>query len=216
MGTKIIVTLTGPSLTGKSTLETLLEKKGFQSLVTSTSRPQRSGEENGVHYYFISADEFKKGIDSDAFVEHVLVDGNYYGLSKAEIERALESGTPTVMVCEPNGANAVARYAQEMGLHHIKVFIDNPIELLMKRFLERFKADEKATSSQYAKRLANMIGIEREQWVQRAHNGQEHYDLLIDNFLEETSETTVQQIITLCQNDLLRPKKKITIKSSTR
>ena len=73
--------VSGPSGAGKSTITKLIvkrEKTLFLS-VSSTTRTPRSGEVNGVDYYFMSKDEFQKRIEKDEFVEYALVHGNNYG-----------------------------------------------------------------------------------------------------------------------------------------
>jgi len=60
--------------------------------ISTTTRPMRHGEVNGVNYYFITKEEFRRMIDNDEFFEWAEVYGNYYGTSKKEIDRIVNSG----------------------------------------------------------------------------------------------------------------------------
>ena len=66
-----ILIISGPSGSGKSTLlnRLLKEENDLYFSISSTTRAPRQGETEGVNYYFISEDEFKKGIDADEFLE---------------------------------------------------------------------------------------------------------------------------------------------------
>ena len=77
--------LVGPSGAGKSTLTKQLMDKykdKFEFSVSSTTRNPRDGEENGVHYHFITKEEFEKQIKNKEFLEYNEVHGNYYGTNK--------------------------------------------------------------------------------------------------------------------------------------
>ena len=97
---------TGPSGTGKGTiLKQVLEADDrIQLSVSATTRDPRPGEENGVHYWFLSQDEFLKKIDEAAFLEHACYVGNYYGTLEAPVNTQLESGYDVVLEIEVQGA----------------------------------------------------------------------------------------------------------------
>ncbi|HEY6031157.1 MAG TPA: guanylate kinase, partial [Gaiellaceae bacterium] len=74
--------MTGPSGAGKGTLERALlaRRPDFELAVSATTRPQRPGEENGLHYHFLSRDEFDRLIAEGGFLEWVsYVSGHRYG-----------------------------------------------------------------------------------------------------------------------------------------
>ena len=80
----------GPSGVGKGTLINAMTAKypnKFGFSVSCTTRGIREGEQNGVHYHFISVEKFKQMIENNEFIEHCDVHGNFYGTTKAEIER---------------------------------------------------------------------------------------------------------------------------------
>ena len=85
-----ILVLSGPSGAGKSSLIKKIEDKigEFYFSISTTTRPMREGEVEGVHYHFVSQDEFKKDIEDEHFLEYALVHGNYYGTSIKPVKEA--------------------------------------------------------------------------------------------------------------------------------
>ncbi|MBF0441597.1 MAG: guanylate kinase [Oligoflexales bacterium] len=87
--TNKIIVISAPSGAGKTTLNFRLMKEcpDIELTVSHTTRSPRTGETQGVHYYFVSQDEFRALIGKDAFLEWAEVHGNLYGTSKSELER---------------------------------------------------------------------------------------------------------------------------------
>lgn len=92
-----MILLVGESGSGKSLLEKELERKGFNRIISYTTRPMRDGEVEGVSYHFLSRDEFERLIKEDFFAEHVEYNGNYYGTS---VDSCVDDA---VIVVEPDG-----------------------------------------------------------------------------------------------------------------
>ncbi|WP_375631724.1 guanylate kinase [Bartonella sp. AA74HLJMH] len=85
--------LSSPSGAGKSTISRLLLKEGQLELsVSMTTRKRRPSEVDGLHYYFISKEEFEYKRDRDEFIEWAEVHGNYYGTLRETVESALNAG----------------------------------------------------------------------------------------------------------------------------
>ncbi|UDM62902.1 guanylate kinase [Pseudoalteromonas piscicida] len=101
--------LSAPSGAGKSSLiKALLEKHDdIKVSVSHTTRTPRPGEENGVHYHFVSVDEFKQLIDKGDFFEWAQVFENYYGTSKQAIEDQLAAGIDVFLDIDWQGARQV-------------------------------------------------------------------------------------------------------------
>lgn len=192
---KILVTLTGPSLSGKSTLERLLADNGCEALVSTTTRHPRAGEENGKHYHFISKADFESQLKSGAFIEHVHFDGNFYGVGRKEAEEAFKKGKPAVVVCEPNGARQMHAYAKKEGWTCVRVFVNNSKDLLIERFLDRFKNDEKATPARYASRLRQMMEKEQSEWVEPALSGGTPYEMVVPSFTNENQDQVMGEVM---------------------
>lgn len=92
--TKNLFILSGPSGAGEdSIIEGLKKFLPIERVVTSTTRAPRAGESQGNPYYFLSREEFEKGIRNDEFVEYAQeYNDNFYGVTKTEIERVANSG----------------------------------------------------------------------------------------------------------------------------
>lgn len=97
---------TGPSGTGKGTIlgRVLAEDCNVFLSVSATTRAPREGEQNGVHYYFLSKPEFEEKIAQDAFLEHAQYVGNYYGTLEAPVNEQLAAGRDVVLEIEVQGA----------------------------------------------------------------------------------------------------------------
>ena len=83
-----MIVLAGASASGKTEIAKLLAKKyGITKIVTTTTRPKRKGEVNGVDYFFVDKGQFEKMIREDKFVEYTLFNGNLYGSTKDQISK---------------------------------------------------------------------------------------------------------------------------------
>ena len=82
----MIVVLSGVSGSGKTTMASLLEKKGYNRSVSYTTRLMRPNEFDKVDYHFISEEEFERKIEANFFVEYVKLFGNYYGTGANRIK----------------------------------------------------------------------------------------------------------------------------------
>jgi guanylate kinase len=103
--------LSAPSGAGKSSLiNALLNKHADMKVsVSHTTRGPRPGEENAVHYHFVSVDEFKALIAKDDFFEWAQVFDNYYGTSKQAIESQLNAGIDVFLDIDWQGAQQVRK-----------------------------------------------------------------------------------------------------------
>ena len=80
--------LCGPSGVGKGTVvaRLLASNPTLYFSVSATTRPPRPGEQDGVHYHFLSREQFQQWIDEDAFLEHAEFVGNCYGTPKLYVD----------------------------------------------------------------------------------------------------------------------------------
>ncbi|WP_372762524.1 guanylate kinase [Pseudoalteromonas sp.] len=103
--------LSAPSGAGKSSLiNALLNKHADMKVsVSHTTRAPRPGEENAVHYHFVTTDEFKALIAKDDFFEWAQVFDNYYGTSKQAIESQLDAGIDVFLDIDWQGAQQVRK-----------------------------------------------------------------------------------------------------------
>ena len=108
-GNKLLV-IVGPSGSGRDDIMKTEEKnhKGrFLKAVSHTTRAKQEGEQEGVDYYFVTADEFNKMESNGEFVETSEINGEKYGLSKTELENKQKEKKIVYTNLDINGANAI-------------------------------------------------------------------------------------------------------------
>ena len=115
----LLLVIAGPAGSGKSTLcdRLLKEGRGFSRVVTTTTRPPRPGEINGVHYHFFSADEFRRRLAAGEFLEWARVHGDHedrlYGTLRSSVIQPLEEGQNLVLNIDVQGVENFRRIARE-------------------------------------------------------------------------------------------------------
>lgn len=116
--------ISGPSGVGKSTvLKGLMEKrKNLYFSVSATTRQPRPGEEDGVHYHFLTVDTFREWIAQDEFLEHAEFVGNCYGTPRKYVYEAMDRGQDVILDIEVQGAMQVAEKMPEV----VRIFVAPP------------------------------------------------------------------------------------------
>lgn len=124
-----------PSGAGKTTLvKHLLAREPLRLSVSSTTRPPRSGEEEGLAYHFVSIETFKASIAAGDFLEWAQVHGNYYGTSKAWIAAELEAGRDVLLEIDWQGAQQIrAHFPQAIGIFILPPSMEELAHRLRKR-----------------------------------------------------------------------------------
>lgn len=105
----LLLVISAPSGAGKSSLCNRLTER-FPEMVYSiscTTRAPRGSEKNGVHYYFLSEEEFCARAAAGDFLEHALVHGNRYGTLKQTVYDALAQGRDIIMDIDVQGAKQI-------------------------------------------------------------------------------------------------------------
>lgn len=104
--TGLCLVLSAPSGAGKSTLVARLraEFPGFAYSISCTTRAPRAGEEEGVHYHFLSREQFLKRREAGYFAEWAEVHGNFYGTPKEPVEAQLARGRDILFDIDVQGA----------------------------------------------------------------------------------------------------------------
>ena len=131
-----VIVITGPSGAGKGTLIQALLRHipELELAVSATTRLQRSGEEDGREYYFLSDGEFAHRVARGDFLEHVTyVSGQRYGTLRSEIDRIASKGKIAVLELETEGALNVA---EELPAA-VTIFVTAPVSELERRLRER-------------------------------------------------------------------------------
>ena len=154
----LLVVISGPSGVGKDEAIKHLQQMGdpFYFVVTATTRPQRPGEQNGVDYFFVSMTEFAEMIDMDELLEYAVVYGDYKGIPKAQVRKALASGQDVIMRIDVQGAETIRRLVPEAVL----IFLSAESEGALVRRLRKRKTEPEeqlkmriSTARQELKRL---------------------------------------------------------------
>ena len=105
----VLLVLSGPSGVGKGTISEILKKSDDMSFsISYTTRQPRVGEEHGKHYFFVSKEEFLKGIENNDFLEYSNHFDNYYGTPKSFVLDKLKS-TNVLLEIDVNGALMVKK-----------------------------------------------------------------------------------------------------------
>ncbi len=129
----LLIVVSGPSGTGKGTIcKALIEKRDDVFLsVSATTRQPREGEQNGVHYHFLSKAEFEQNIENGQMLEHAVFCGNYYGTPKKVVDEMLEAGKNVILEIEVQGAMKV----REKYPEGVYVFVLSPSMAELRRRL---------------------------------------------------------------------------------
>ena len=106
-----LIIISAPSGAGKTTLSRAVRDRFDDILysVSYTTRESRSGEQNGIDYYFISKGDFKKRIENNKWAEWAEVHGNFYGTSAEFIDKGLTSGRDILLEIDVQGANQILK-----------------------------------------------------------------------------------------------------------
>jgi guanylate kinase len=135
--TGAILVLSGPSGAGKSSLiSKIIDDIGSTYFsISTTTRAMREGEVNGVHYHFVSVEEFKKEIEDEMFLEYAIVHGNYYGTSLGPVKKALREGRLVIFDIDVQGHDSVMHRISDITT---SVFVTTPsLEELKRRLYAR-------------------------------------------------------------------------------
>ncbi len=173
-----LIVISGPSGVGKDTVIDRMRDR-FREMffaVTSTSRERRPGEIDGIHYNFLTRDQFSRMIMENEFIESAEVYGNFYGVPRAPIRNALAQGRDAVVKVDTQGAQTFRRLAPG----GIFIFIAPPsIDELARRLRSRKTDGEQAL----ARRLRT---------AQRELATVEHFDYVVFNESDREEETVAQ------------------------
>ena len=140
-----LLIFSAPSGSGKSTIVQWLmaehpELKLYFS-ISATSRPPRGTEQDGVEYFFITPEEFRRRIANGEFLEYEEVyKDRFYGTLKAQVERQLEAGQNVVFDVDVKGGVNIKHFYGEQAMG---IFIQPPSVEELRRRLENRGTDTK-------------------------------------------------------------------------
>lgn len=173
----LLIVLTGPSASGKDLVMTELLKMlpSLSRVITTTTRHKRSGEKNGVDYYFISKDQFEKKIKKGEFIEYVQYAGSDYGTTKKEIGKIMK-GNDIIWRIESSRAARIEDFIKTS-------FRQEAEDLLKKTLVIYLSASEENRRKRLRERGTTQHGIkerftqDRKLWKQSGHR----FKNIVDN-----------------------------------
>lgn len=147
-----LIIFSAPSGSGKSTIISYLLGQGLNLAfsVSATSRPPRGTERDGVEYFFLSPEEFRRRIADGDFLEYEEVyKDRFYGTLKSQVEKQLSSGQNVVFDVDVVGGCNIKRFYGDRAL---SVFIQPPsIDELRNRLVGRGTDAPEVIESRIAK-----------------------------------------------------------------
>ena len=187
MSNKVII-FSAPSGSGKSTIVSHILKlhPEMEFSVSATSRAPRGQERNGIEYHFFTADEFRKMIAEDKFVEYEEVyAGSFYGTLKSEVQRIWDKGHVIIFDVDVKGGVNLKKYFGDKAL---SIFIQAPsVEELQKRLIARGTDSAEAISKRVAKASEEMTYADKFDYILVNDDLQKAYaeaEKVVDDFLQ--------------------------------
>jgi guanylate kinase len=179
--------ISAASGTGKTSLVNALIKSfiKIKLSVSYTTRPNRSGEKDGVDYHFVTQKQFDKMKEEKEFLEYATVFGKNYATSKTQIEENLKAGIDVILEIDWQGAQQVRKLIPNT----IGIFILPPSkEALKQRILNR-NQDDSAVINQRLKAASDEI----------SHYTEYEYLIVNDDFNTALSELKAIVLSQLCR-----------------
>ena len=186
----ILIIISGPSGTGKSTIVKEFTKRNgdVELSVSATTRKIRPGEEEGKNYFFISEKTFIEKLKQEAFLEYAQVYGNYYGTPRDFVNDKLRVGKNVLLEIDTEGALQI----KEKFPQGVFIFIVPP-------------------SISELQRRINSRGTETEEEVKRRLNSSideikqlAHYDYVVMNDQVEKAVQLIEAILIAEKASVLR------------
>ena len=157
MSTSKVTVIAGPTAVGKGTVIARLRERfpQVELSISMTTRSPRPGEVDGVHYHFVSEEEFLRLVDSGQMLEWALVHGKYhYGTPRGPVDDAVKRGVPFLLEIDIAGVHQVRESLPDAQF----VFLAPPSwEELVARLVNRGTEDAKYALVIFAARRARQI-----------------------------------------------------------
>ena len=184
MSKGILLVLSGPSGSGKGTILGEYGKNHpLYFSVSNTTRAPRPGEIDGVHYHFISREEFERKIAAGGMLEYAQYCDNYYGTPRDKVEEQTEKGVNVMLDIETQGAMNVRAACPEAVLCFV---VPPSMEVLRHRLTRRGTEDEETVNKRLTQALNEIRLIDK-------------YDFVVINDALEDAVTDFSEIVEISQ-----------------
>ena len=141
-----LILLSGPTCTGKTTVEKALNKLGIPSIISYTTREPRPGEINGKDYYFLTHKEVHDLELNGKIIQKVEFANNLYGSTCEALDNAFKNSDTAVIVVEPTGVSQFKRYFKSSeDIRLISIYLDADYSTIVERLIARYLTDTSDT-----------------------------------------------------------------------
>lgn len=184
----MLVLYTGSSGVGKGTImqELLKRDKNIRLSVSNTTRPPREGEIDGVHYNFVTKEQFESLIKNDGYLEYAEYCGNYYGTPKQQVEDLLNQGYDVFLEIEVCGGLQIMEKYPDV----LSIFVLPPsIDTLEKRLRRRGTEDEETILKRLGEAKREIECSEKYKYVVVNDRLEDAVDEILDILKKEKSDT---------------------------
>jgi len=184
----IMVVLSSPSGAGKTTITKKIQQKyqSFKISVSHTTRKPRPNEVEGVDYYFVSHEKFKKFINEGKFYEYAKIFDNYYGTLKESVDQMIKTND-IIFDIDWQGTQQLSKFK---NLKLIKIYLIPPNKHELKQRLIKRNQD----SPQEVERRFKAYDKDIQHW--------KDYDYIIINENLENCYKQIENIISINKNKL--------------
>lgn len=177
----MLVILSGPSGSGKDTIldELARHNEDVRISISLTTRPKRTWEVDGLHYYFVDQAYFKRKLKEDMVLEHAQYGPYYYGTPKAPVDDLLAQGKTVVLKIEVQGAREIRKKYPDA----VSIFLMPPSMSVLE---ERLRLRESEDEEEIQRRLSIAT-----QEIEQAMD----YDYIIVNHIVSYAVSDIDSIL---------------------
>ena len=192
--TPLMIVISGPSGVGKDSVLRALKKSGLPiyHVVTANTRAPRPDEKEGVDYFFVTREAFEKMIADDELIEYSHVYDDYKGVPKAQISKAIESGSDVILRLDVQGAEKIKKLYPDA----ILIFL-TPVD--EDEWLQRLGGRRLSQEKDFATRIATV----KDELI-KAQN----FDYIVVNAQNKLQKTiSIIEAIIIAEHQKAKPRK---------